>query len=76
MQTKKIILFNPQPRGYSGEDDNYIIPPMSLLAVASLIDAQGFTVKIIDATVDEGYEAQILKEAKDALCLGITSMTE
>lgn len=72
---RKIILFNPQPRGYCGEDDNYIIPPMSLLAVASLVDSHGFEVKIIDATVDKEYYHRIMEEARDALCIGITSMT-
>lgn len=72
---RKIILFNPQPRGYCGEDDNYVIPPMSLLAVASLVDLHGFEVKIIDATVDKEYYHRIMEEARDALCVGVTSMT-
>lgn len=72
---KKIVLFNPNPRGYKGEEENYIIPPFSLLAAASLLDKEGYKVKIIDQTVDKDYKEQIINEVKDALCFGITSMT-
>ncbi|MCK4325528.1 B12-binding domain-containing radical SAM protein [bacterium] len=75
IQKGKIMLFNPQPRGYAGEENKYVIPPMSLLAVASLVDSKGFEVKLFDATVDEEYLNQIVEEIADALCLGITSMT-
>lgn len=74
-KTKKIILFNPNPRGYSGEEETFTVPPFSLLAISSLLDKEGYCIKIIDQTVDKDYKEQIKKNVKDALCFGVTSMT-
>lgn len=72
---KKIVLFNPNPRGYKGEEDSYAIPPFSLLAIASTLDKEGYKIKIIDQTTDKDYKEKIKESVRDALCFGVTSMT-
>ncbi len=75
MSEKLVLLFNPNPRGYEGEEDQYCIPPMSLLAISAPLLANGYTVKLVDQTVDKNYKNKILEYVDKALCLGITSMT-
>ena len=71
----KIILYNPLPREKKDIQDNYIITPMSLLAVSALLDKEGFEVIIIDETIDDNHEELLFNNAKDALFLGITMIT-
>lgn len=75
MNRGKIVLYNPLPREKKHIQDNFIITPMSLLAVASLLDKEGYRVVIADATVDGNYNEIILKETRDALYFGITMIT-
>ena len=72
---RTIVLYNPLPREAADVQDNFIITPMSLLAVASLLDEHRYRVVIIDASVDGAYEEKILREAKRALLVGITMIT-
>ena len=75
MNKSKIVLYNPLPRRKEDVQDNFIITPMSLLAVSSLLDQAGYKVVIVDAAVDADYEEKVLREAGDAVYLGITMIT-
>ena len=49
--------------------------PLSLLCLASPLIQAGFEVKLIDNLLFPDYEAAILRECEDALCLGISVLT-
>ena len=70
---KKIILVRPlvfsKTRMYYGA-------PLALLAISRLLaDENNYNIKIFDPTVNKNYIDSIIKEAKDALCLGISALT-
>lgn len=68
----KILLFRPKP----DKKDRFILTaPLSLLTVAAPLLKNGYEIVIIDAIIDGSYMDKILKEAENALCIGITSMT-
>jgi len=49
--------------------------PLGILAISTpLLDA-GYEVLIVDSTISPDYKRRILKEVKDALCLGISVVT-
>ena len=65
----KVVLFYPP---YDGPP---LGAPLSLLCLASpLLDA-GFEVKLVDNLLSPDFENTILREAEDALCLGISVLT-
>lgn len=49
--------------------------PLSLLCLASPLLQAGFEVKLVDNLISPDYEKTILREAHDALCLGISVLT-
>jgi anaerobic magnesium-protoporphyrin IX monomethyl ester cyclase len=67
--TNKVVLFYPP---YDGPP---LGAPLSLLCLASPLLEAGFSVKIIDNLIAPDYEAAILRETADALCLGISVLT-
>jgi anaerobic magnesium-protoporphyrin IX monomethyl ester cyclase len=67
--TNKVVLLYPP---YDGPP---LGAPLSLLCLASpLLDA-GFEVRLVDNFIFPDYEAAILRETSDALCLGISVLT-
>ncbi len=65
----KVVLFYPP---YDGPP---LGAPLSLLALAGPLLEAGFHVKLIDNLIAPDYEAAILRETEDALCLGISMLT-
>ena len=69
---KKIVLFKPYvfsaTRPYYGA-------PLGLLSVSRILDKEGYKIKIITPVTHKHHIQTVIKEAKDAICLGITSMT-
>src|SRR5581483_12248727 len=65
----KVVLFYP---AYDGPP---LSAPLCLLSLASSLRAADFDVVVIDAAITPDYKARILKEAADALCLGISVLT-
>ena len=63
----KIVLYNPQAVFYT--------MPLALLAIGSALDSNHFDVVIIDGRLENDPLAVVLQEAKDAIALGITSLT-
>jgi anaerobic magnesium-protoporphyrin IX monomethyl ester cyclase len=65
----KVVLFHPP---YEGPP---LGPPLSLLSLASpLLDA-GFSVSIVDGSIEPDYESVLAREITDSLCLGISLLT-
>ncbi|MCX7877392.1 MAG: B12-binding domain-containing radical SAM protein [Ignavibacteria bacterium] len=67
MKRKKVVLYNPM--------SVFFDMPLALLSVGSALDNRKYDIKIVDARVDEKPHELILKECKDAVCLGVTVLT-
>ena len=65
----KVVLFYPP---YQGPP---VGAPLSLLCLASPLLEAGFEVKLVDNLTAPNYEETILREAEDALFLGISILT-
>jgi len=74
---KKIILFNPSPRGFKGEDRNFITPPLSLLAIISNIIDLKYEIILIDEIFEPetAYKSKLFPLKDEIFFVGITSMT-
>jgi radical SAM superfamily enzyme YgiQ (UPF0313 family) len=71
---KKILLFFPETH-LQRSDDSWCLPPLSLLAIAAPLVQDNYEVKIFDSRVDGDCLSDILAEAHDAVCLGISVLT-
>jgi anaerobic magnesium-protoporphyrin IX monomethyl ester cyclase len=49
--------------------------PLGLLHLGTLLDLEGYNVKIIDATREKNYKSAIVREVKNALLVGISCLT-
>jgi anaerobic magnesium-protoporphyrin IX monomethyl ester cyclase len=67
--SRKVVLFYPP---YDGPP---LGAPLCLLALASPLLQAGFEVKLVDNLTSPDFENVILREAEDALCLGISILT-
>ena len=65
----KVILFYP---AYEGPP---LSAPLCLLSLAAVLRSEGFQVVMIDAAIEPDYKNRILREAADALCLGVSVLT-
>ncbi len=65
----KVVLFYP---AYDGPP---LSAPLCLLSLAAPLRAAEFEVALIDAAIQPDYKSRILKEASNALCLGISVLT-
>jgi len=68
---KKVVLFLPSPVSYSR---SWRGVPLSLLAISRILDKENFEIKIISRFLSDNPEKEILKEAQDSICLGISAM--
>ena len=66
---RKVVLFYPP---YDGPP---LGAPLCLLSLASPLLNAGFEVSVIDAAIDPRWFETVLREARDALCLGISVLT-
>jgi radical SAM superfamily enzyme YgiQ (UPF0313 family) len=66
---RKVVLFYPP---YDGPP---LGAPLCLLSLASPLLNAGFEVSVIDAAIDPRWYETVLREARDALCLGISVLT-
>ena len=67
MQRKKVVLYNPKCVFHT--------MPLALLAIGSYLDPEQYEVKIIDGRLEKNDHSTLIKECKDAICLGITVLT-
>ena len=75
LSKKRVVLFNPEPKGFKGAEIQIPVPPFALLAIAGPLWEAGYDIKIIDAVVEENWQGKITKYADGAICFGVTSMT-
>ncbi|MCS6804815.1 MAG: radical SAM protein [Acidobacteriota bacterium] len=74
-QKKNIVLFNPSPYPKTGRVRMFSNLPLGLLCASALLDAEGYRVHIISEDGNPNYLDEILYYAKDAVLLGVSSMT-
>jgi len=72
MDKKKILLFRPR---YSDNELEGKSIPWGLLYLGSYLEKKGYMVKIIDEIITSNWEDVVLKELKEAIVCGVTSMT-
>jgi radical SAM superfamily enzyme YgiQ (UPF0313 family) len=65
----KVVLFYP---AYDGPP---LSAPLCLLSLASVLRASDFEVIVVDAAIEPDYKNRVLKEAANAVCLGISLLT-
>src|SRR5947207_3334762 len=66
---KKVLLFFPSYRSIEAA------PPLALLALAPVLERQGYRVEIIDSTIEPRYKEKILEQLGESVCLGISIVT-
>ena len=69
LKKRKVVLFYPP---YDGPP---LGAPLCLLSLASPLLEAGFEVSLVDAAIDPHWFHTILREVRDALCLGISVLT-
>ncbi|MDP8261808.1 MAG: radical SAM protein [Candidatus Ancaeobacter aquaticus] len=72
MNNKKIVLFHPNPfsatRPYYGA-------PLGVLAISRLLYKEGYDIKVVHPITHKQFKQVVVEECKDAICLGISSIT-
>ena len=68
----KVVLFEP---GYWGPRRKVQRAPLSLLAVSSLLDKEGYDISIVSQTLYDHPDKKVLEDCKHAICFGVTSLT-
>src|SRR5262245_34590273 len=66
---QKVLLFFPSYRSIEAA------PPLALLALAPVLERQGYTVVIVDSTVEPQFKERILEQLNESVCLGISIVT-
>jgi radical SAM superfamily enzyme YgiQ (UPF0313 family) len=66
---RRVVLFFPSYRSIEA------VPPLALLALAPVLERQGYRVEIVDSTVEPRYKERILDIVDDSICLGISTVT-
>jgi radical SAM superfamily enzyme YgiQ (UPF0313 family) len=66
---RKVLLFFPSYRSVEAA------PPLALLALAPVLERQGYAVEIIDSTVQAEFQQRVLSRLDQAVCLGISIVT-
>ncbi len=70
-QKRKVLMLLPQPDPYNTGPRF----PLTLLAVASLIDRKRFDVRVYSATQKYDYMERIMRNLDNAVCLAVSSLT-
>ena len=69
IKKKNVILFYPRT---TPKSQNCL--PISLLALARMVDPERYNLIIVNATTDEGYLDKAVKYSEEALCFGVSAM--
>jgi len=67
--SKKIVFFFP---AFSSSDAT---APLGILAVSTPLLRAGYRVKLIDSTITPNFQARVMEELSDALCLAVSLVT-
>lgn len=71
-KSKKILLYFPSPLPY---ERKWRGVPLALLAISRFLDKEDYDIKIYSRFLQKNFQKDILKNGKDAICLGISAMT-
>jgi radical SAM superfamily enzyme YgiQ (UPF0313 family) len=66
---RKVLLFFPSYRSIEAA------PPLALLALAPILEQQGYAVDIIDSSIEPEYKQRIVDQIDDSVCLGVSIVT-
>lgn len=64
---QKVVLYNPKAVFYD--------MPLALIGIGSALDPEKYEVKIIDGRLIDDPIPVLLEECRDALCIGVTTLT-
>jgi anaerobic magnesium-protoporphyrin IX monomethyl ester cyclase len=67
--SKKVVFFFPS---FASSEAT---APLGILAVATPLLRNGYSIKLIDSTITPEYKQRVLEEVKDAVCLAISLVT-
>jgi anaerobic magnesium-protoporphyrin IX monomethyl ester cyclase len=67
--SKKVVFFFPS---FASSEAT---APLGVLAVATPLQRVGYSIQLIDSTINPNYKKRVLEEVKDALRLGISLVT-
>jgi len=66
---QRVLLFFPSYRSIEAA------PPLALLALAPILERQGYTVDIVDSTVEPRFKERVLNQLDESVCLGVSIVT-
>jgi anaerobic magnesium-protoporphyrin IX monomethyl ester cyclase len=69
MSSKKIVFFFP---AFSSQEAT---APLGILAVSTPLVRAGYQVTIVDSTITPNFQARVIHELRDALCLAVSLVT-
>ena len=72
---KNIILVNPRFSNLFEEDSSSASEPVGLISLASVLEKNGYNVKIYNGIIDKEYIRKILNDLDNIDLLGINAMT-
>src|ERR1700712_1275787 len=68
-RSRKIVFFFPS---FASTEAT---APLGILAVATPLERAGYSICLVDSTITPDFEARVLEEVRDALCLAISLVT-
>src|SRR3989441_11254676 len=69
MRSKKIVFFFP---AFSSQEAT---APLAILAISTPLLRAGYEVRLIDSTITPNFQARVIEELRDALCLAVSLVT-
>src|SRR5260221_1672039 len=69
MRSKKIVFFFP---AFTSSEAT---APLGILAISTPLLRAGYQVKLIDSTITPNFQARVMEELSDALCLAVSLVT-
>jgi anaerobic magnesium-protoporphyrin IX monomethyl ester cyclase len=69
VRSKKVVFFFP---AFSSTEAT---APLGILAVATPLLQAGYQVVLIDSTITPNFQARVIEELRDALCLCVSLVT-
>ena len=69
----KVVLFSDVRASENRDFEIYM--PLSIMTIGTILESNGFQVKLIDGQVEECWQKILTAELKDALFMGVSSLT-
>jgi len=71
IKMRKVTLFAPREE----VPTLYYFAPLGLLSISSLLEKEGYELRIIDAKLEPNFMEEVLESVKDSLCLWVSGKT-